>query len=152
VDRNVPLTNTGSLEGYLQRFSYSVPTFGLLVIAFFAGIGLVLVIIGVFGVMAYTVSLQTHEIGIRMALGAQHRDIMKMVLLKGLRLTLAGIVIGLLASLGLSRLMAHQIWGVSATDPLTLATVVAVVIVVGAAACFLPARKATHVDPLVALR
>jgi putative ABC transport system permease protein len=87
-----------------------------------------------------------------MALGAQHRDIMKMVLLKGLRLTLAGIVIGLLASLGLSRLMAHQIWGVSATDPLTLATVVAVVVVVGAVACFLPARKATHVDPLVALR
>ena len=152
VDRNVPLTNTGSLEDYLERFSYSVPTFGLLVIAFFAGIGLVLVIIGVFGVMAYTVSLQTHEIGIRMALGAQHGDIMKMVLLKGLRLTLAGIAIGLLASLGLSRLMAHQIWGVSATDPLTLATVVAVVVVVGAAACFLPARRATHVDPLVALR
>jgi putative ABC transport system permease protein len=152
VDRNVPLTNTGSLEGYLERYSYSIPKFGLLVIAFFAGIGLMLVIIGVFGVMAYTVSLQTHEIGIRMALGAQHGDILKMVLLKGLRLTMAGIVIGLLASLGLSRLMAHQIWGVSATDPLTLAIVVAVVVVVGAAACFLPARRATHVDPLVALR
>ena len=152
VDRNVPLTNTGSLEGYLERYSYSIPKFGLLVIASFAGIGLALVIIGVFSVMAYTVSLQTHEIGIRMALGAERGDIVKMVLLKGLRLTMAGILIGLLASFSLTRLMAHEIWGVSATDPVTLAVVVAVVVVVGLAACLLPARKAACVDPLVALR
>ncbi len=152
VDRNVPLTNTGSLEGYLERYSYSIPKFGLLVIASFAGIGLALVIIGVFSVMAYTVSLQTHEIGIRMALGAERGDIVKMVLLKGLRLTMAGILIGLLASFSLTRLMAHEIWGVSATDPVTLSVVVAVVVVVGVAACLLPARKAACVDPLVALR
>jgi putative ABC transport system permease protein len=152
VDSGVPLTFTGTLEGYLKEFSYAAPQFGLVTLGIFAGIGLLLVIIGVFSVMAYSVSLETHDIGIRMALGAQQDNILRMVLLKGLRLITAGIVLGLLASVGLMRFLASQIWGVSPTDPLTFAAVVAAIVVVGLAACFLPARRATQVDPLVALR
>jgi putative ABC transport system permease protein len=98
------------------------------------------------------VSLQTHEIGIRMALGAQQDNILRMALKKGLLLITAGIVVGLLARFGLTRLMASQIWGVSPTDPITFAAVVAAIVLVGLAACFLRARRATQVDPLVALR
>jgi putative ABC transport system permease protein len=152
VDHNVALTLTGSLESYLKRFSYSQPEFGLVALGIFAGIGLTLVIIGVFSVMAYSVSLQTRDIGIRMALGAGRSTILQMIMTKGLRLVAIGMGIGLLTSLALTRLMASQIWGVSATDPWTFSGVVAVVIAVGAAACLLPARRATRVDPLVALR
>jgi len=102
--------------------------------------------------MAYTVSLQTHEIGIRMALGAQQNNILQMILTKGARLLAAGILLGLFASYGLTRFMASQIWGVSATDPWTFSAVAALVVVVGLGACFLPARRATRVDPLIALR
>jgi ABC-type antimicrobial peptide transport system permease subunit len=109
-------------------------------------------VIGVFSVMAYTVSLQTQEIGIRMALGAQQAGILNMVLRKGARLLVAGIILGLFASYGLTRFLASQIWGVSATDPWTFGAVVALVVGVGLAACYLPARRATQVDPLVALR
>jgi len=152
VDRNVALADTGSLESYLEKFSYAQPRFGVASLGAFAGIGLMLVVIGVFSVMAYTVSLQTHEIGIRMALGAQQGNVLHMVLRKGMRLIAAGIVIGLVASFALTRLLASQIWGVSAMDPLTFSAVVAVVIAVGLVACLLPARRATRVDPLVALR
>jgi len=106
----------------------------------------------VFSVMAYTVSLQTQEIGVRMALGAQQREILQMVLRKGFALLVAGIFVGLFASYGLTRFLASQIWGVSATDPWTFGAVVALVVGVGLAACFLPARAAARVDPLVALR
>jgi putative ABC transport system permease protein len=152
VDRNVALADTGSLRSYLERFSYAQPMFGVASLGVFAGIGLMLVVIGVFSVMAYTVSLQTHEIGIRMALGAQQNNVLSMVLRKGMRLIAAGILIGLLASFGLTRLLASQIWGVSATDPLTFSAVVVIVVAVGLMACLLPARRATQVDPLVALR
>jgi putative ABC transport system permease protein len=117
-----------------------------------AGIGLLLVIIGIFSVMAYTVSLQTHEIGIRTALGAQQASILKMILAKGASLLAVGIVIGLSASYGLTGFLASQIWGVSVTDPLTFASVATIVLAVGLSACFLPAHRATQVDPLVALR
>ena len=152
VDHNVALTLTGSLQSYLKRFSYSQPELGLVALGIFAGIGLSLVIIGVFSVMAYSVSLQTRDIGIRMALGAGRGTILQMILGKGLRLVGLGMGIGLLASFGLTRLMASQIWGVSATDPLTFGGVVAVVMAVSAVACLVPARRATEVDPLVALR
>ena len=102
--------------------------------------------------MAYTVSLQTREIGVRMALGAQQREILRMVLGKGFVFLAAGICIGLLASFGLTRFLASQIWGVSATDPWTFGAVVGLVVMTGLAACLLPARRAARVDPLVALR
>jgi putative ABC transport system permease protein len=152
VDHSIALTQTGSLESFMYRFSYARPEFGLKTLGAFAGIGLLLVVIGVFSVMAYTVSLQTHEIGIRLALGAQQTSILTMILTKGMRLMAAGVLIGLLASYYLTRFIASQIWGVSTTDPLTFAAVVIVVVSVGLTACLMPARRAARVDPLVALR
>ena len=152
VDRGVALTLTGTLEGYLEQFSYSQPRFGLILFGVFASIGLVLVAIGIFSVMAYSVSLQTHEIGIRMALGAQQSMVLKMILRKGLLIIALGIAIGEVVSLGLTRLVQSQIWGVSARDPLTFAAVLSVLILVGTLACLVPAHRATQVDPLVALR
>ena len=152
VDRDEIIGLASPLEDFLQRFAYSTPEFGLLICTPLATIALLLVVIGVFSVMAYTVSLQTHEIGIRMALGAQQNNILQMILTKGARLLAAGILLGLFASYGLTRFMASQIWGVSATDPWTFSAVAALVVVVGLGACFLPARRATRVDPLIALR
>ena len=152
VDRNVALTFTGTLEGYLQQFSYAGSQFGLVLLGIFATVGLILVAIGVFSVMAYSVSLQTHEIGIRMALGSPARNVLNMVLGKGLRLIGLGIVVGVIASVGLTRLVASQFWGVSPNDPLTFFGVIFVLIAVGLAACLVPARRATQVSPLIALR
>ena len=152
VDRNVALTLTGTLKGYLQQFSYAGPQFGLVLLGIFATVGLVLVAIGVFSVMAYSVSLQTHEIGIRMALGSPARNVLNMVLGKGLRLIALGIVLGVIVSFGLTRLVASQFWGVSPNDPLTFFGVIFILIVVGLAACLVPARRATQVSPLIALR
>ncbi|HEY6467206.1 MAG TPA: ABC transporter permease, partial [Candidatus Acidoferrales bacterium] len=152
VDSNIGLADTGSLESILHRDFVASPEFGLVLLSVFAGIGLILSAIGVFSVMAYTVSLQTHDIGIRMALGAQPNGVMRMVLLNGLRPIVAGIIVGLGASYALTRSMASQIYGVTATDPWTFGGVVIVLTAVGLAACLLPARRATLVDPLIALR
>jgi len=108
--------------------------------------------VGVFSVMGYTVSLQTREIGIRMALGAQQSSILKMILGKGARLIAAGIVIGLGVSYWLTRFLASQIWGVSVRDPWTFTAVLILIVFVGLAACLLPARRAARVDPMIALR
>jgi putative ABC transport system permease protein len=152
VDRNEIVLLTTPLEDFLQRFTYATPEFGLLIATPLAIISLLLVIVGVFSVMAYTVSLQTQEIGIRMALGAQQSSILQMILTKGARLLAVGIVLGLFTSYGLTRFLTSQIWGVSATDPWTFTAVAAFVVAVGLGACFLPAHRATQVDPLVALR
>jgi putative ABC transport system permease protein len=142
----------GPYTDVFYGLTYSTHELGLTTFTGVAGIALVLVVIGVFSVMAYTVSLRTQEIGVRMALGAQQGEILRMVLRKGFVLLAAGIFIGLFASYGLTRFLASQIWGVSATDPWTFGAVVALVVGVGLAACYLPARRATQVDPLVALR
>jgi len=153
VDPNVALAPpTGSLDDFLKQISYSGPEFGLTTLGAFAGIGLVLVVVGVFSVMAYVVSLRTQEIGIRMALGAQPGNIVRMLLISGLVLVGGGTASGLLASAGLTRLLSSQIWGVSASDPLTLIAVAGLILLVGLLACSLPARTATRVDPLVVLR
>ena len=102
--------------------------------------------------MAYSVSLQTHEIGIRMALGAPQSTVLKMVFRKGLLIIAIGIIIGELVSLGLTRLIKSQIWGVSSHDPVIFGAVLALLVTVGLIACLVPARRATQVDPLVALR
>jgi putative ABC transport system permease protein len=118
----------------------------------FASVGLVLVAVGVYSVIAYIVARQTREIGIRMALGAGRRDVLRMVSVMGLRLIAVGAVIGLVASFGATRFIAAQLTGVSPHDPLTLLGVVVLMSVVGVAACYMPAQKASRVDPLVALR
>jgi putative ABC transport system permease protein len=152
VDRGVALTLTGSLEDFLKRYSYAEPRFSLVLMSVFASVGLTLVALGVFSVIAYTVARQTHEIGIRMALGAGRADVVWMVLRGGLQLVGLGVGVGLLASFAATRVIANQIWGVSPRDPLTLVAAVAVVALAGLAACYFPARRATKVDPLVALR
>jgi len=138
-------------EEFLQH-TYATPEFGVSLSAPVAGIALLLVAIGVFSVMAYTVSLRTQEIGVRMALGAQQADVLRMVLRHGFSLLAAGLALGLLASFALTRFLASQIWGVSPTDPWTFASVSFLLILAGLLACYLPARRATQVDPLVALR
>jgi putative ABC transport system permease protein len=152
VDSKVMVTRSQTLEQAVTDSSYAEPRFGLVSMGGFAAIGLALVIVGVFSVMAYTVSTQIRDIGVRMALGAQQADILGMVLRRGLQWVVIGAACGVPASLLLTRLIASQLWGVSATDPWTFAAVVAVLLVAGAAASFLPARHAAKLDPLVALR
>jgi putative ABC transport system permease protein len=152
VDSNVAVGDSGSVEYWLDRITFSPPHFGTIFLGTFAAVGLALAGIGVFSVMAYTVTLQTHEVGIRMALGAQRGDVLRMVLWKGLRLIAAGAITGLLLSYALTRLLAAQLWGVSTTDSWTFSAAVALIFLAGTAACILPARKATQVDPLVAIR
>jgi putative ABC transport system permease protein len=152
VDSNAAVTSNGSIQNLLAEDVYNRPQFGLITISIFAGIGLALVLIGIFSVMAYTVALQTHEIGVRMALGAQRRNVLTMILWEGLRMISAGMFIGVLASLGLTRFLEGQISGVSTKDPLTFLAVVILFLAVGLIASLLPARRAAGIDPLVALR
>ncbi|MGH9776111.1 MAG: ABC transporter permease [Candidatus Acidiferrales bacterium] len=152
TDPGVALTLKGTLEGYIDSFSYSQPRFGFLLMGIFAGAGLVLVAIGVYSVLSYTTARRTHEIGIRMALGAQPGDVLRLVLGHGGKLALAGIVIGLAASLALTRLMSSILFGVKASDPETFVAVAALLLGVTLAACYFPARRAMRVDPIKALR
>jgi len=152
VDRNVALTMTGSLDDYLKRFTYAEPRFSLILLGVFAGIGLVLVALGVYSLIAYTVSRQTREIGIRMSLGATRPQVHRMVLRMGLQLIALGAAAGLLLSFGATRVLSHQLWNISPRDPMTLTAVVCIMLVAGLAATYFPARRATQVDPIVALR
>jgi predicted permease len=126
--------------------------FSMILLSSFAGLALLLSSIGIYGVLSYLVGQQTREIGIRMALGAQRKDVLRVILGNGARMALLGVGIGIAAALGLTRLMAGMIYGVSATDPLTFALVALVLMLVALAACFIPARRAMRVDPLVSLR
>jgi putative ABC transport system permease protein len=152
TDRSVALTLTGTLEGYISQFSFAGPRFGFLLMTIFGGVGLILVTIGVYSVLAYSAARRTHEIGIRMALGAERGDVLRLVITMGLRLVALGVAIGLTASLSLGRVIATQLWGVSAYDPMTLTVVAVLLLITGVVACWVPARRAARVDPLVALR
>ena len=142
----------GSQGDMLQKFLYAQPEFEFLMLSTFASVGLLLVMIGVYSVMAYNVSLQTREIGIRMALGAQPSDVLRSVLRKGGILIGCGVAIGIFGAWGATRLIQNQLWHVKATDPWTFAGAVLIVILTGVLACLVPARRATKVDPLTALR
>jgi putative ABC transport system permease protein len=151
IEPNAWIATSGTLEGSLREF-YRGPQFELVTLGSFASIGLLLVMIGISSVMVYSVSMRTHEIGIRMALGAQRTNILNMVLATGLGLISGGVAIGLLVSYTGTRLLASEIAGVSVTDPWTFGAVSAFVMAVGLAACYLPARRSTRVDPMTALR
>ena len=152
VDRGLPIANAEPVTAYLARYSYAAPRLGLAIFGTFAALGLVLVVLGVAGVIAYTISRQTHEIGIRMALGADRRSILRMTLGMGIRWIALGIGAGLLASLAATRAIASQLWNVSPTDPLTLGAVIALVASAGLVASYIPALRATRVDPIVVLK
>ncbi|MCI0403112.1 MAG: FtsX-like permease family protein [Acidobacteria bacterium] len=151
VDRNQPVANVATME---QRMSDSLaqPRFNALLLTVFAGIAALLTAVGLYGVMAYLVSQRTPEIGIRMALGAQRRQILKLVIGHGLTLTAAGLALGLGGAVALTRFLATLLFAVTPTDGLTFASVALLFIAVSALACWVPARRAMRVDPMVALR
>jgi putative ABC transport system permease protein len=134
---------SGSLS--LRRFS------GLL-LGLFAALALILSIVGIYGVISYSVSQRTHELGLRMALGAQQSDVLRLVVMQGLKLTLTGLALGLAATFVVSRFLASLLFGVSPTDLPTFVTVSIVLATVALLACYIPARRATKVDPMIALR
>lgn len=152
IDPGVAMTDVGTLRWYLGQFSYAEPRFSLVLLGTFALVGLVLVAGGVYGVIAYTVSRQTRDIGIRMALGAKPGEVLWMVSSMGLRLITAGLIAGAVASLAVAQVLAGQLTHVSPHDPMTFIVVAAVMLLVGIVACYIPARRAASIDPLVALR
>lgn len=151
LDRNLPVSNVVTMEQVIADALWQ-PRFNLQLIGLFAGAALVLAAIGLYGVMSYTVAQRTHEVGLRLALGAQRRDVIGLVLRQGMKLTLLGVTIGLLASAALTRLMANMLFAVSATDVKTFAIIALVLVAVALVACFVPARRATRIDPMAALR
>jgi putative ABC transport system permease protein len=151
LDRELPIFDVKTLDQYLGA-AVAHSRFNALLLAIFASIALILTAIGLYGMMSYSVAGRTREIGIRSALGAQATDVLKLVIGHGLGLTLIGLLVGLGASLGLTRLMSELLFSVSATDPVTFALVSGVLILVALAACYLPARRAMRVDPVTAIR
>ena len=150
-DRNLAIANFGSMKDQVAA-SIIQQRFILTLLACFAGLALLLAAIGIYGVMSYAVTQRTHEIGIRMALGARVGDVLRLVFRQGLALTSIGVAIGMVLAFALTRLMTSLLFGVTPTDAFTFAIVAAALIVVALAACLIPARRATRVDPLVALR
>jgi putative ABC transport system permease protein len=154
MDKDLWMWSEGPLvvRESLDRYWYTEPRFLMTMLVTFASLGLVLVSIGVYGVLSYHASQRTHEIGIRMALGAQAAEVRWLVLKSGLRSLVAGIAIGVPASIALARILQNRIWGIKSADPPTLGAVALLLTAVGLAACYVPARRATKVDPIVALR
>lgn len=151
VDQNQPISNIRTLEDVVYE-SAGKPRFRTFLFAVFASIALVLATIGLYGVMAFSVTQRTHEIGIRVALGAQGSDVLRMVVKEGMLLVIIGIVIGLAAAFAVTRVLASLLYGVTPTDPVTFVTLSLLMIGVALIACLLPARRALRVDPMVALR
>jgi len=151
VNSNLPLASVRTMQDVYDK-SVARTSFTLVMLAIAGAMALALGIIGIYGVMSYTVSQRQREIGIRLALGAKGGDVLHMVLRQGTKLALIGVAVGVCAALGLTRLMTNVLFGVTPHDPLTFAAVAVLLIVVASLACYIPARRATLVDPIVALR
>jgi putative ABC transport system permease protein len=151
VDRNLPFSSIETMQQVLSD-SLAQRRLYMILVGVFAGAALLLAAVGIYGLMAYFVSQRTNELGIRMALGAQRIDVLRLVLRQGMRLALIGTGVGIAAALLLTRLMSSLLYGVKATDPLTFAGVATLLSIVALIACSIPARRATQVQPMTALR
>jgi predicted permease len=151
VDPREVVYNVQTMDDVISH-SFAARRLSMILLGAFAALALLLACVGIYGVVSYLVGQRTHEIGLRMALGAQPRDVLRLVIGHGAKMALIGVVIGIAAALILTRLMANQLFGVSAHDPLTFAGVATLLLTVAVAACYIPARRATRVDPMTALR
>jgi putative ABC transport system permease protein len=151
IDKDQPVSNISTMDEILSE-SVTSQRFSMLLLAIFAGLAMVLAAVGIYGVMSYSVAQRRGEIGIRMALGAQKVDVLKLTVGEGLKLVVIGIGVGLIGAFLLTRLMSSLLFGITATDPLTFAAISLVLVAVALIASYVPARRATKVDPLVALR
>jgi putative ABC transport system permease protein len=152
IDRGAGLTLTGTLEDYINLYDFSAPRFTLLLTAIFATVGLILVVIGVYSVVAYTTAMRTREIGIRLALGANRSSAVRLVIRMGMRPIVLGVGAGIAISLAASKLLAGELWQVSAHDPITIVAVSVLLVGTGLAASWVPARRAARIEPVIALR
>jgi putative ABC transport system permease protein len=152
LDRDQPVTDVRTMSSWLNDWEYSGPRFSVVLLGIFAALGLALAAVGVYGVVSNAVSQRTHEIGVRKALGANSGDVLRLVFRFGARFILPGIGIGVAVSVAVARVLRNQLWGVSPHDPVALVSVVVLLFAVGVLACWVPARRATRVDPVVALR
>ena len=143
--------NIQAMDGIIAD-SLAARRFSMILLGIFAALALIMSCVGIYGVISYLASQRTHEIGVRMALGAERRDVLRMVLEEGAKMAIVGVALGLVAAFGLTRLIANMLFGISAHDPLCFAGVAGLLILVALAACYIPARRATKVDPMVALR
>jgi putative ABC transport system permease protein len=151
VDKDQAVFNLTTLE-QLHGESILLRRFFMILLLVFAAVALILAAVGIYGVMSYVASQRTHEIGIRMALGAQAKDVLKLIIGNGMFLVLIGVAMGLAGAFALTRLLAGLLFGVAATDTLTFVSVSVGLVTIALLACYIPARRATKVDPLVALR
>jgi putative ABC transport system permease protein len=151
MDKNLAVSNIGPMEEITAQ-SIGQERFTLLLLGLISALALLLAVAGIYGVMSYAVAQRTHEIGVRVTLGAQTRDVLRMVVAQGMVLVLAGVGIGLASALALTRFIRGLLFGVTATDPMTFVGVAALLALVALVACYIPARRASKVDPMVALR
>jgi putative ABC transport system permease protein len=151
LEPNLAITNVQTIGQIIDQGLWA-PEMGAALLTVFGGLAMVLAAVGVYGVLAFSVTQQTREIGIRMAMGAERRDVLGLVVGQGLKLAAAGVALGILVSLGLTRQLSSLLFGVSAYDPLTYGGVTLILVIVALLACYIPARRATRVDPLIALR
>ena len=151
VDKDVPVSNMMTMDQVVST-SLAPRNFNMVLLSIFAVVALVLAVVGIYGVLSYSVTQRTHELGLRMALGAQQNDVLKLVLNQGMKLILIGVVIGLIGAFVSMRLMSSLLFGVNPSDPLTFGLIAGLLSVVALIACYFPARRATKVDPIIALR
>jgi putative ABC transport system permease protein len=151
TDPDLPITKITRMESVVSQ-AVAQPRLNTVLMSIFGALGLLLALVGVYGLVAFWVGARAHEIGVRMALGASRAGVLALVLWRGMRLIIPGIVVGLAGALVLSRFLRTQLYGISALDPITYAVVAAAVLLAGLLACLIPARGAVRVDPVVALR